>query len=233
MPELWRLNGLDWLSELSKPDTECLLRVSTWQECARGETVFEPASSPRCVYLLHAGLVRIYRLSAQGAEATLGYVPPGEVFGELQAFSDRPRESFAQTIRPSRVLQMPAPELRRLMDRYPRIAIRIAEQMGRRFKRVESRVESLSLRSLHARICVILLELAEDFGRERDGTLSIDLPLSQRDLSTLVGASRQSVNECLRGLREKRWIAYRNRQWSLLDAPALQREIDGEAYASG
>ena len=84
MDEIWRRHGFDWLAELSERDAERLLpRPSSSRQYARGETVFEPSVDPPNVYLLDTGLVRIYRLSAKGAEATLGYVRPGELFGEL------------------------------------------------------------------------------------------------------------------------------------------------------
>jgi CRP-like cAMP-binding protein len=233
MPHFWQSRGIDWMDELSERDAERLLSRSTSQECARGEIVFEPTSKPRSVYLLEKGLVRIFRLSAKGAELTLGYVPPGEVFGELQAISDRARESFAQAIRPSIVWRIPIPEMRRVIDTYPRIALRVTEQMEKRFQRVESRVEGLALRDLRSRVCLILLELAEDFGREAEGEVLIDLPLSQHDLATLVGASRQSVNGCLRDLREARRIAYSKRRFALLDPAELRRELERETGASG
>jgi CRP/FNR family transcriptional regulator len=79
----------------------------------------------------------------------------------------------------------------------------------------------------------MLLELAEDFGREVDGEVLIDLPLSQLDLATLVGASRQSVNECLRELREARRIATRRRRFALLDPVGLRLDADHEKAQSG
>ena len=60
------------------------------------------------------------------------------------------------------------------------------------------------------------------------GEVLIDLPLSQHDLATLVGASRQSVNECLRDLRATRRIAYRKRRIALLDPAELRREAARE-----
>jgi CRP-like cAMP-binding protein len=226
MPNFWQLHGFDWLAGLSELESERLLSRSSSKECARGQIVFAPASTPRSVYLLEKGLVRIFRLSAQGAELTLGYVQPGEVFGELQAISDRARESFAQAISSSLVWRIPIPELRRLIGTIPHFALHIAEQIEKRFKRVESRVEGLALRDLRSRICLILLELAEDFGRQAGSEVLIDFPLSQHDLATLVGASRQSVNECLRDLREARQIAYRKRRIALLDPAELRREVD-------
>jgi len=232
MSDFWRLHGFDWLAGLSEQEGERLLSRSSSRACARGETIFEPSPSPQSVYLLEQGLVRIFRLSTQGAEVTLGYVRPGEVFGELQVISGHARESFAQAISPSLVWRIPIPELRRLIDTVPSIALRVAEQMEKRFRRVESRVEGLALRDLRSRVCLMLLELAQDFGREADGEVLIDLSLSQHDLATLVGASRQSVNECLRELSEARQIAYRKRRFALRDPAELRREADRETSAS-
>jgi CRP-like cAMP-binding protein len=207
MHDLGRRHGFDWLAELSEQDAARLLcRSSSARQYARGETVFEPSADPLWVYLLETGLVRIYRLSAKGAEATLGYVRPGEVFGELEAICDQPRESFAQAVLPSRVWPVPRMELRRLLGSHPRIAFRVAEQVANRFKRIESRVESLMLKSLSSRVGLILLELAEDFGRAGADGLCIDLPVSQHDIAMLVGATRQSVNACLQELCEKRLL---------------------------
>jgi CRP-like cAMP-binding protein len=228
MSDFWHLRGLDWLEELSDAETRRLLRVSSSREFARGATVFEPVANPRSVYLLERGLVRIYRLSAKGEEATLGYVRPGEVFGELGAFSDQPRESFAQAVRTSHVLRVPREELRRVLDDHPRIALSVTTQIGNRFKRIESRVESLVFRNLRSRVSHILLELAGDFGREDDGRIVIDLPLSQQDVATLVGATRQSVNLCLRELREAELVGYRNRRFTLSDPAALRRDAGME-----
>jgi CRP-like cAMP-binding protein len=226
MPDFWRRHGFEWMAGLSAPETERLrTRVAT-QEFARGAIVFGPASTPRSVYLLEKGLVRMFRLSNEGAEVTLGYVRPGEVFGELQAISGRARESFSQAIRPSLVWRIPIPDLRHLIETIPGVALHITEQVERRFNRMESRVEGLALRDLRSRLCLILLELAEDFGREADSEVLIDLPLSQHDLATLAGASRQSVNQCLRDLRQARRIAYRKRRIALLDPGELRREFD-------
>ena len=220
--DFWHAHGFDWMGELSQHDTERFLARSSAQECAPGETIFEPSADPKWVYLLETGLVRIFRLSRSGDEVTLGYIPPGEVFGEVEVFSDGPRESFAQVVRRARFWQISRAELQRLFDTYPRIAVHVAQQMGRRFKRLESRVENLVLSSLRSRIGHILLELAEDFGVSSAGGLSIELPLSQHEIAMLVGATRQSVNLELRALREANLLVYRNRRFTLRDPVTLR-----------
>lgn len=227
MSDYWHLHGLDWLGPLTEAETQRLSGSSSSRDYARGETVFAPTPEPHSVYLLERGLVRIFRLSQDGDEATLGYVRPGEIFGELGIFAGGPRESFAQAVRPSGAWRVPGKELLRIVDDHPRIGLRITAQMGNRFKRIESRVENLVFRNLRSRIAHILLELAEDFGRADDGRIVIDLALSQRDLATLVGATRQSVNLCLRELREAGLVTYRSRRFVVSSRAALQAAIGG------
>ena len=51
---------------------------------------------------------------------------------------------------------------------------------------------------------LILCELAETFGSERpDGGIEIDVPITQSELATLVGSTRQSVNASLGELTDK------------------------------
>jgi CRP-like cAMP-binding protein len=229
MPDFWRGLGFDWLGGLSDEESERLRRASSSKEYARGETVFAPAEQPHSVFLLERGLVRIYRLSGSGAEATLGWVRPGEVFGELEAVVEQPRESYAQAVKPSRVWRLPRGALRRVLDGEPHVALAVAAQIGARFKRIESRVEDLVLRDLRARIAHALVELAEDFGRDDGRTRHIELPLSQQDLATLVGATRQSVNACLRALAAQGLVQHRARRFTLLNPAALRRAAETRA----
>jgi CRP-like cAMP-binding protein len=119
----------------------------------------------------------------------------------------------------------------RVINAHPRIALSITAQMGGRFKRIESRVENLVFRNLRSRIARILLELAEDFGRPEDGGTLVDIPLSQGDVATLVGATRQSVNLCLGELRAAQLVSYRSRRFLLRDPDALRREAGVDAVA--
>jgi CRP/FNR family transcriptional regulator, cyclic AMP receptor protein len=98
----------------------------------------------------------------------------------------------------------------------------VTKQVGTRLKRIESRVENLIFRDVRSRVACILLELAETFGRADSRSVTIDLPLSQEELATLVGATRQSVNATLRELRQEGFVA-RDRQRFVLTRPEALR----------
>ncbi len=71
-----------------------------------------------------------------------------------------------------------------------------------RLRRTSLALEGLALFDLPARLARLLLKLAEDYGRACTHGTRIDMKLSQRDLSTLVASSRESVNKQLRIWRE-------------------------------
>lgn len=226
MYDFWHLHNFDWLSELSAKESQQLRRQSVQREYRVGEIIFTPAQHPHSVYLLERGLVRIYRVSPSGAETTFGYVRPGEIFGELAALSHKPRESFAKAVRTSFVWKLRRAAVREVLAAHPGIVLAVTTQVGSRLKRIESRVEHLVFRPAPNRVAGILLELAEDFGRQEPHGLLIDLAISQEELATLVGASRQTVNTSLRELERAGLIRRDGRRFVLLGMDALRRSRD-------
>lgn len=197
MDNLWHLDRIDWLKEL--PDgTAARLRASaTVSTFEAGSPIFEPSSSPAYAYILETGLVRIYRTSEQGGEVTLGYIRPGEVFGELAALSDSPRESYARALERSVVIRVGRDAFANAIRSCPEVCCSVAVQVGGRLKRLESRVEDLVFRSAPARIASTLLQLADDFGEALDGGVRVGLRITQVELASLVGVSRPTVNIAL------------------------------------
>jgi CRP/FNR family cyclic AMP-dependent transcriptional regulator len=221
---IWFLKQVDWLGELGEPEWAELRRRAARRSFEPDETVFEPTPDPRSVYLLESGRVRIYRLSAEGTEATFGFIAPGEVFGELAAFGDYRRDSFAAAQIASFVWKIPAELFREWVRTRPRLVIELTRQIGERMKRVESRVESLVFRNVRSRLALVLLELADDFGDAVDGHLVLDLGLSQGELATLIGTTRQSVSTVIAEMKENGMLRQQGRRIELLD-PQRLREL--------
>jgi len=226
MIDVWHVRNVHWLRDLPTAETERLRRAATTRDYERGETVFTPNPTPQSVYLLERGLVRIYRLSDGGGEATFGYVLPGEVFGELFAFSSGGgRESFAQAVRRSSVWRIPGELFSDVVRRSPGMTLEVTKQIAGRMKRIESRVEDLVFRDVRSRLARVLLELADSFGRKEATGIEIELPLTQSDLATLVGSTRQTVNVALGQLEKEGLLTHRHRHFLLGDLEGLRRVI--------
>ncbi len=228
LAEHWHLPQLDWLRELTAQEREKLRAASTHRLFHAGEIIFMPVHAPDSIFLLEEGLVRIYRLSQQGLEGTLGYVKPGEVFGELTVIDDFPRESFAQAVEPSWVWRIPRRAFKPYVESRPRLVLGITKQIGQRMKRIENRVENLVFRDVASRVALTLLELAEHVGLPReDGSLEIGVQITQAELGTLIGATRQTVNESLRELEASGLITHEGRHIVIKKTEELRQRVLG------
>ena len=194
-------SSTDWLSPRSSGDERILLRESSQVHFACGRTIFAPTEKPRSVFGLERGLVRIYRLGEAGSEVTLGYVGSGQVFGELGAFGDHPRESYAVAALASTVRRFTRRGFDQLLSGNTARLMRVTRQIAERLKRAESRVEHLVFHDARSRLIAMLLELAHDFGENAGERTKLEICLSQSELASLIGTTRQTVNAILTELR--------------------------------
>jgi CRP-like cAMP-binding protein len=85
-------------------------------------------------------------------------------------------------------------------------------------------VENLVFRDVRTRIMLILCELAETFGDVReDGSIEIEVPITQSELATLVGSTRQSVNSSLGELTEQGHLTKKGRHLVVLKPDELRK----------
>ena len=225
MDDYWHVRNVDWLGSLTAAESELLRRDSLLRPYSPGEMIFAPTPDPSAVCLLEQGLVRIYRLSETGAEATFGYVSPGEGFGELPLLGLPARESFAEAVIRSSVRKIPRAVFARLLERRPARVLAVTKRIGERMRRIESRVEHLVFRDVKSRVARILLELAGKYGRPEGESILIEVPFTQGELATLVGGVRQSVNEALQQFEQAGWVRSLGRQILIVKRDELQRSM--------
>lgn len=220
-PDHWHLRGLNWLSTLAPAQAAAVRRASKTREYRPGEAVFRPTRAPRYVYLLEEGVVRISRLSPAGDELTIGYVRPGEIFGEVSVITAGPRQSFAHAARRSRITEIPKDVfLRAVRSTGP--LYEITKRIGLRLVRCQSRAEDLVFYDARTRLARLLLRLGDEFGRRTDHELVVGLPLTEHEIATLIGTTRQTVSATLGEMVRAGLVARRGRELVLSDRRALR-----------
>lgn len=214
----------DWLRTLPAAAAKALRQVSTVRAYEASASVFGPSRDPQQVYVLEDGLVRIFRVTPTGAEFTLGYVRPGELFGEVSILGDNPRETFAQTKVASRILSIPRAAFVATLRAHNPVLYSVTKRIAQRVIALHSRAEDLVFLDARSRLVRLLVRLADEHGRDDRG-LAIGLPLTHGEIGTLIGTSRQTVSLLLRELSAAGLVARRGRQL------VLPRPADLEAIA--
>lgn len=147
------------------------------------------------LYVILSGRVRIFVADESGKEVVLGTQGTGEYFGEM-VLDGGPRSASVMTLEPSRFLIVPKRKVRDFLRSQPDFAIRLIEKLIRRSRVLTASVKNLALMDVYGRVARLLLELAED----DSGALVIREKLTQQDIASRVGASREMVSKILSDL---------------------------------
>jgi CRP-like cAMP-binding protein len=183
---------------LTPDELEAVLVRATIQRFARGETIMRQGDPARCMVVILQGRVRISVTSVEGHETSLGVLGAGEVVGEMALLDDGERSADVTALEDGVLLLIQRGDFLRLLEANPGLCIRLMQSLCGRLRDANRSVEEIARLGLSARLGRLLLRLATNYGTRRDGEWRLDLRLSQKDLSTLVGVSREKVNRQIR-----------------------------------
>lgn len=222
----WFLKKCNLFGHLSDRDLQDLERTCFVREFARGEMVYLPTDHSDSVMLLAKGRIRIFHLTPDGKQAILGFIEPGEVFGELSCFQQSSREEYSETTSKSLIVLMPYATIQQLMARSPEVSMKMTRLFGLRLKKIQRRLKSLLFRTSREKIGHLLLELAEQYGKPVPNGLLITQKLSHQDMASIIGATRETVTITLGELQDEGIVSIERRLITLKNAEQLANSID-------
>lgn len=147
------------------------------------------------LYIILEGRVKAFVSDGEGREAVLSIQGPGEYFGEM-VLDEGPRSASVMALEASRCLVVPKAEFRAFLAQNPAFSLSLTEKLIHRVRDLTANVKSLALMDVYGRVARLLLELAV----EKDGVMVIEERLTQQDIASRVGASREMVSRILKDL---------------------------------
>ena len=147
------------------------------------------------LFMIIAGRVKVYLSDEHGKELILAIRGPGHYFGEL-ALDENLRSACVMTLEPSQFALLPRAEFKRFVLAHAEVALRLFQNLARIARGMNDNVRSLAMMDVYGRVARMLLELAV----EKDGKMIIPEKLTQKDIASRVGASREMINRILRDL---------------------------------
>ena len=166
------------------------------------------------LYVIVAGRVKVFLSDESGKEVVLGTQGPGEYFGEM-VLDGRLRSASVMTLEPSRFAIIPKHKFREFLRSHPEFAIQLIEKLIRRTRALTESVKSLALMDVYGRVARLLLEL----GRDDGGKLVVDEKLTQQDIASRVGASREMISRILKDLSVGGYITVDKRRITINKNP--------------
>lgn len=204
---------------LSRRDQDAVAGHARPLHVAKGETIYRAGQATSQLMVVHSGRIRISRYAPDGHEQLLRVLQPGDVVGEAAFLTgDRP-DHWATAMEPSRMCVFRHDALAALVAEHPSIGMGILATVSRRLAETERRLTVLSSADVHVRLADYLLDLPS---RRVDGRLRVHLPLTKKDVASLLGTTPETLSRALARLARDGVVELRGtRDIDLLDPVAL------------
>jgi CRP/FNR family transcriptional regulator, cyclic AMP receptor protein len=193
-----------WFASLGAAQQAALLAVTKRVVLRDGQLLVAQGQSVRKrrdgLFLLMSGSVKLCTTNSAGKEAVLGFVQPGQWFGELALLDGLQRERDMRSIGVSEVLIVESEAMAELM-KDASFARHLTELLAARTRMLLGLVEDFTLRTARARTARRLVLLAYD-DDTRSNHARKELGISHDALASMLGMTRQTLANQLKALVE-------------------------------
>lgn len=219
-----------FLEMLGPSSRELVLSTVETMRLPKGAVIFRTGDESGGLYEVVEGKVKLSRYAEdvptrpQRDESMLMLSGPGQLFGEIAVFDGGLRVATATTVTPA-VLRHYAPEvLDTLIRSNVDIGYAVLRHVAYRLRFTLERNHDLSRYDRSARVARTIVRLAERFGTySDDGVLVVRHDLTQGELGSLTGVSRETVSKVLTKLSKRGLLRCSVGTIEILDEDGLRR----------
>ena len=210
------------LAQLDDAALDSLLAVASERHFTNGQVIFQKGDPGTSMMAVLNGRVRIGAYSEDGREIILNIIEAGQLFGEIALLDGKERSADATAMGKTSLLVLDRRDFIPFLEQNPKIVIRLFDVLCDRIRQTSEMVESIAFLDFGARLAKLLLQMAENYGVEKEHGLLINLRISQADLGNLIASTRESVNRQLNAWVQEGIINLEQGRIVILDKEMLQ-----------
>lgn len=204
MAKIWFLEDVNVFGILCPHKFKRFKKSHTFSQYKKKDYIYLEEDTANKVYLIEKGKVKLGYYGENGEEVIKAILTKGELFGEKAILGVESCNEFAQSIdHNTSICPVPVETMQSLMRDNESFSLKMYKFLGLRFKKLERRLEVLLFKDTKTRVIEFIKELEDDYGYccPQTGDTVINHPYTQKDIATLIGTSRPTLNTILNELK--------------------------------
>jgi len=206
-------------SSLSEGGVTELSHLASERKFVPGEFIFWEEDAPDWFYVIAAGKVKAVKHSSLGKEIIIAFFGPGEMFGEVAVFENKPYPASAQALAETSLLGIKREEFINFLIKHPQVALTIINVLAGRLREAQGRLRDLAGERVEQRIARLLLMLSAKLG--------VDLPFTRQELSDMAGTTTETAIRILSQWKSRKIIGSVRSKITILDETKLRLLAEG------
>ena len=165
------------------------------------------------------GRVKVLKHSSLGKEFIIAFFDPGEMFGEVAVFENKPYPASAQAVADTKVLAIKRQDFLSFLANRPEVALRIMNILGGRLRDAQNRLRDLAGERVEQRLAQTLLMLSSKLGPT--------LPFTRQEIADMAGTTTETAIRVMSHLKERGIIRSLRGKIIVLDETKLRLLSEG------
>lgn len=155
------------------------------------------------LFVIISGKVKVSRESDDGKEVILTILNESDFFGEMAILDGLSRSAGVIAIEETELFIIQRTDFLNLLQAHPEISVALLQELTRRLRASDLRIKSLSLRDAEGKVASVILQLADDIGKIKQGKVEIERLPFQHDLANMAGVSRETISRTLHSFAKR------------------------------
>ena len=190
-------------SDLPEETIESISQVGIKKTFKKDTIILMEEDESGALFIIVTGKVKVTRTSNDGREVILNILSEADIFGEMALLDGLTRSATVTAIEDSELFIIQRNQFLEFLKEHPEISIALMQELSKRLRTADMQIKSLSLKDAEGKVATVIVQLANDHGRIRQGAVEIEkLPL-QQDLANMAGTSRETISRTLHSFAKK------------------------------
>ena len=190
----------------------------------KGEILVRADENPTGIFFLKKGIVKQYAISLKGDELVVNLFKPRAFFPMSWAMNDADNSYYFEAMSPVELCKAPREDVLRFVKENPDVLYDLLSRVYLGTDGLQLKMTYLMAGNAGARLLTELIILSNRFGEGKTSNILIEI--SEPELSSMTGLTRETISREFKKLKEKKIITYAKNQLTISSLKLLSEELN-------
>lgn len=194
------------------------------QNYRKGEILVRADDDPAGIFYLTEGQVRMYSITSKGDEVVLNIFKPISFFPMSWAVNNTKNIYYYEATSEVTLWKAPKANVLAFLKENPDVLFDLLQRVYKGVDGIMARMSHFMYASAYERLVTELLITAKRFGKTSEAN-SVTLTISEKDLGTQTGLTRETVSREMKVLKDKGLVSLKKNVLVIKNLKLLESEI--------
>ncbi|WP_088105581.1 Crp/Fnr family transcriptional regulator [Halalkalibacter urbisdiaboli] len=199
-----------FFQQLTQENQQLLLSKGSRLKAKADTILFSEGDKPTFIYLVTTGNVRLSKMTSDGKEFSAKLCQADDLVGEMALFNNLVLTVTATVVKDAELVRFDAKVLEEVFKQNGEIAVAFMKWNAVHTQSIQSKFRDLILCGKKGGLYSTLIRFSNSYGKSHKKGILINIQLTNQDLATYIGTTREGVNRMMVELKKNNIIAYEN-----------------------